>query len=126
MLGGQIEFGTSAEEAKLVAAVWSLQCCKREGLTIPELELDNLMVVNWIKEKKVNGVLGNIVGDCIVLMHEVGCESIQYCPRVCNNVAHLIAKGVKEMVEEAVVWRKIEDVFSIVQYAVLRDRRSSN
>ncbi|EOX99810.1 Uncharacterized protein TCM_008765 [Theobroma cacao] len=101
-------------------------CCKREGLTIPELELDNLIVVNWIKEKKVNGVLGNIVGDCIVLMHEVGCESIQYCPRVCNNVAHLIAKGVKEMVEEAVVWRKIEDVFSIVQDAVLRDRRSSN
>ncbi|EOY19666.1 Uncharacterized protein TCM_044833 [Theobroma cacao] len=122
----KLNFRTSAEEAELVAVVWSLQCCKREGLTIPELELDSLMVVNWIKEKKVTGVFGNTVRDFFDLMRQVGCEYVQYCPRVCNNVAHLVAKRVKEMAEEAMAWRRIEDMYSNIQHAMLRDIRSSN
>lgn len=91
----------TVEETELLSLALALRCCQIKGATIDKIEMDNQIVVGWIKGEKALGRMGNIVEDCLDLIRIVRCDSIKYCSRECNSVAHEKAKEAKRMGKKA-------------------------
>ncbi|EOY03523.1 Uncharacterized protein TCM_018624 [Theobroma cacao] len=101
---------SSVTEAELGSLVWSLLVCNRENINVNQIELDCKQAVGWVKEKNYNGGMGHVVDDCIVLMQRLDYHSIVHCKREANMAAHAIAKSVKTLDEDQVVWKDLNEV----------------
>lgn len=80
-----------------------------------------MQVVNWIKGKQCNGEMGHILEDCCSILSQINCSMMKHCRRTTILVAHEIAKTVKELGVDQIVWREISTLPLSIQTTIRSD-----
>lgn len=119
--GVKIAYNLHVMVVELRSLLWSFPACHREVVYVTEVEIDYMHVVNSIKGKQFNGDMRHVNYNYCSVLSQLNCSSIEHCRREGNMVAYEIAKLVKALRLDQVLWREFSTLPNSVQHAIRND-----
>ncbi|KAI9198073.1 hypothetical protein LWI28_009622 [Acer negundo] len=119
----KLEASYSPQVAEAVALLCGLQLACDTGLYPCQADSDVAVVVNWINNGSILvSEIGSVINDIHILLRQARCKSINFVPRLANQVVHVLVKNALSLVED-MFWLK--DNPSCVDTFISAECRSS-
>ena len=110
---------TGSEEAKIFTCRRAVEFAVNCGFSELVLEGDNQALMDALRKRKgLSSWLGHVLQDVLCLLDRLSRVQVGFVTRSANNVAHILARYAKDLVED-IVW--IEDSPPLVVEALYLD-----
>ncbi|KAI9156288.1 hypothetical protein LWI28_003813 [Acer negundo] len=97
----KLEASYSPQVAEAVALLCGLRLACDTGLYPCQADSDASVVVNWINNGSILvSEIGSVINDIHILLGQARCESVNFVPRLANQVAHMLVKNAFSLVED--------------------------